>query len=292
MCKFGILIFLVLSASSSLATVFDGVSANIIEEASNLGAEFSISIKHLETDEMVSPNGHKRLPMASVYKFPIAVALLKQVEKGKALLDKKVLITKDDIRGGYKGPIAKNHPEGGVEFDLRKLMEFMVSNSDNSATDLVLKELGGPRKVTKILRAMGLKEISVDRFEESLIKNGNINGELDTSSADELVKLLARFHSGKILSSSNTAMLKKLMSNATTPGHIARGLPKGIEQFHKSGWCSGSKCINDVALVKLPDDKGHLAIAILFSGDIKDTRSVSETIGKIARIAFDEALKR
>ena len=287
-----VLLFSVLMVSKvALAKNFDTARSKIIDEISSMKLDIGVSIVHVESGESISPNGHKRLPMASVYKFPIAVVLLKRVEDGKMSLDKKISVTKSDIRGGYKGPIAKKYPDGGIELSIGTLVKYMVSNSDNSATDLLLKILGGPKEVTKVLQKFGFNSISIDRYEKSLISEGNRKGELDTSSADELRRLLVKFHAGKLLNEKNTDLLRKLMTNAKTPGHIAKGLPSNVMQFHKSGWCSESKCINDVAMVTLPENKGHLAMAILVSGDIKDTEKISRFIGKIARIAFDSISK-
>ncbi len=51
----------------------------------------------LETGESASLNGEQRFPMQSVYKFPIAMAVLAQVDQGKLKLDQKIRVEASDI---------------------------------------------------------------------------------------------------------------------------------------------------------------------------------------------------
>src|SRR6266513_952006 len=50
----------------------------------------------LETGETVSVNPHDHFPMQSVYKLPIGMAVMQQVDAGKIRLDQKVWVTKDN----------------------------------------------------------------------------------------------------------------------------------------------------------------------------------------------------
>lgn len=152
----------------------------------------------------------------------------------------------------------------------------------------MLKRIGGPAEATRTFEKWGCKQISIDRYEKELLENETLLGEqLDTASAENLVQLYARFWSGQLLNSKHTRLLIGWMEYAHTPQHIGNGLPPNTLVFHKSGWCSGNKCINDTALITLPDKRRHLAIAILATGEIRDTERVSKLIGRIARFAFD-----
>lgn len=284
-------LMLIISLEGGAAN-FSEAKILINELISSTKLDVGVSILHLESSNSVFINEHKRISMASVYKFPIALVIFKKIEQGQLKIDQDVLIKKTDIRGGFKGPIAKKYPEGGASLSVLKLIEYMVANSDNSATDLLLKLVGGPKEVTRTLRLWGAKNISIDRYEKSLIVDSNPGKEqLDTSSAKELMKLLVKFHRGHFLSLKNAKLLKSFMTNPKTPGHIARGLPKDTIQLHKSGWCSKTRCINDIGIITLPNSKGSLVISVLVTGDIKDSSSVSKMIGKIARISFEAAIK-
>jgi beta-lactamase class A len=284
--------FEIFIASGAIASDLTGARTTIIKEISGSNLDIGIAALCVESGKKLSVNGSRRLPMASVYKFPIALAILNQVQKREIDLAERIQILASDIRKGALGPIAKKYPQGGVRLSVSTLLKYMVSDSDNSASDLLLKRLGGPKAATQILNDWGFKQISIDRYEKELIEQANTlgSGQLDTASAEELVGLYAKFWSGQLLSTKYTHLLTALMTDARTPQHIGNGLPAETKIFHKSGWCSRNECINDTALITLPENRGHLAIAILMSGDIKDTEQVSRMIGRIARIVFDAIL--
>lgn len=276
--------------NSAFARDLTSVRSAVEKEIAGSGLKIGFAALLVESSQLVSVNGRVRLPMASVYKFPIALAVLHEIEEHRLTLAERIAIRPEDIRGGAAGPIAKNFPNGGGSLSISSLLEYMVSNSDNSACDLLLKRIGGPAEATQTLEKWGYKQISIDRYEKELVENESLQSEqLDTASAENLVQLYARFWSGQLLNPKHTRLLIGWMEHAHTPQHIGKGLPPNTPIFHKSGWCSGNKCINDTAMITLPDKHGHLAIAILATGEIRDTERLSKLIGKLARLAFDAA---
>lgn len=257
-------------------------------------ASFGVSALLLNSKEHFSINGEVRYPMASVYKFAIALAVLKQNEKNSDFFSQKIAIDKSDIRGGYKGPIAIQFPEGGVKLSSSTLLQYMIANSDNTASDLLLKSIGGPASATQILSGWGFNKISIDRYEKDLIvqKNDPGKSDLDTASPNELVNLLAKFFKGDLLNKKNTTILTALMKNTGSAGHIAKGLPSGTPLLSRSGWCAADKCINDIAVITLPNGKDHLALAVLVSGHINETKAISQMIGQIARLTYASAVEK
>jgi beta-lactamase class A len=77
----------------------------------------------LETGESVSLNGNQRFPMQSVYKFPIAMAVLAQVDRGKLKLDQKMRIKASDV---VRGSQILDRKSVGVELTLAELLKYMA----------------------------------------------------------------------------------------------------------------------------------------------------------------------
>ena len=78
----------------------------------------------LETGENASLNGTEKFPMQSVYKLPIAMTVLKQVDDGKLSMDQEVTITKEDfVRAGQRSPIRDANPSG-VKMKLWQVVDF------------------------------------------------------------------------------------------------------------------------------------------------------------------------
>jgi beta-lactamase class A len=102
--------------------------------------------------------------MASVYKFPIAVAVLDAAESGRIGLDSLVRVQASDLRPGAS-PLAARYPGGGVDVRVADLLAGMLVDSDNTASDVLLRLAGGPSEVTACMRILGCEDLRVDRYE-------------------------------------------------------------------------------------------------------------------------------
>lgn len=226
-------------------------------------------------------------PMASVYKFPIAVTLLGKVERNEVRLEDPVVIRKVDLRGG-RSPIAEKFTGDSQTQTLAQLLEAMIVQSDNTASDLVLRVSGGPPAVSEMLRKNGIVGLRVDRSEQEIgaqLQDGEkgaaayASDPRDSSTPEAMIALLREFHAGRLLGSQMSEHLRQLMLRAK-PDRIALHLPAGTEVAHKTGTANGS--FNDVGIVRLPDGR-HLAIAILLRGSrTEGGEDGSEIVGKVA----------
>ncbi|MEG4036062.1 class A beta-lactamase [Microcoleus sp. S36b_A4] len=242
----------------------------------------------LETGESVSLNGNQHFPMQSVYKFPIAMAVLAQVDQGKLKLDQKIRVEASDVLQGSR---ILNEKSQGMEFSLAELLKYMVSESDNTASDVLLRQLGKPIIVTEYLRGLGVKGIVVANTEKELGQDTAVQYR-NYATPDATIVLLRAFHEGKGLSKSSQALLLQLMTETTTgPQRIKGLLPDGTVVAHKTGTSSTvngvTAATNDVGLVTLPNGR-HLAIAV-FVSDSRANDAVREgVIAKVALAAWDE----
>src|SRR5207253_8008690 len=101
----------------------------------------------LESGESVSLNPHDHFPMQSVYKLPIGMAVMKQVDAGKITVDQKVFVTKSDfVRAGQHSPIRDKYPSG-TELTLSELLRYAISESDGTASDVLMRLAGGAEAV-------------------------------------------------------------------------------------------------------------------------------------------------
>ncbi|MBI5083590.1 MAG: serine hydrolase, partial [Acidobacteria bacterium] len=123
----------------------------------------------LETGERHSLRGGERFPMQSVYKLPIAMAVLAKVDAGALTLEQKVRVTKSDfVTPKQHSPIRDMHPHGGFDISVRELLRYAVSESDGSASDVLLRLLGGPGKVQAYLAGLGVEGVRVADTEKAI----------------------------------------------------------------------------------------------------------------------------
>lgn len=242
----------------------------------------------LETGKSVTLNGDQRFPMQSVYKFPIAMAVLAQVDQGKLKLNQKIRVEANDI---VQGSQILDQKSRGVEFTLAELLKYMVSESDNTACDVLLRLIGKPKIVTQYLRGLGINDIVVANTEKELGQDPAAQYR-NYATPDAGVVLLRAFHEGKGLSNSSQRLLRQLMTETTTGSKRIKGLlPKGTVVAHKTGTSATRNGVtaatNDVGLVTLPNGQ-HLAIAVFVSDAKADDVTREAVIAKVSQAIWDE----
>jgi beta-lactamase class A len=130
------------------------VRSEIAAIAASSKGKVGVSIKILETGDTLSYHADARYPMQSVFKFPIAVSVLRAVEKGSLNLDDKILVTKKDLRKTVSALLEK-YPNGNQKVSIREMLTDMVTLSDNNACDILMRVLGGPEKITADIHGVG-----------------------------------------------------------------------------------------------------------------------------------------
>ena len=260
-----------------LKTISDGAQGTV-----------GLTVVHIESGKTISINGQSQLPLYSVFKLPLAIAVLKEVEENHLRLDQKVPGTPAEIVPGTPGNTALW--EKPTTYEIRELIDFSIARSDNTSADKLLELAGGPGKVTERLRALGFQNLDIHTTVAEYVKSRQ---NPNTGSADDLAKLLVQLHQGKILQPAHTKLLIGFMRRATTGLHRLRGeLPEGTVVADKTG--SGEKdeatqaarVTNDVGIITLPN-RGHLAIAVLVSGSKLPDADQEKLIADVARAAYD-----
>ena len=248
-----------------------------------------LSVIHIESGKTVSINGNSQLPLYSVYKLPLAITVLKDVEEKRLRLDQKIHLTPAELVQGTPGNNALWRKP--VDYTLEQLLEFSISRSDNTSSDKLVELVGGPLKVTERMRSLGFQNLDIHISSGEFVKTRQ---NPNTGSADDLANLLVQLHQGKILQAAQVNLLLGFMQRATTGMHRLRGdLPRGTLVADKTG--SGeadavtqvAKVTNDVGIITLPSGRGHIAIAVLVNGSKLPDAAQEKLIADVARAAYD-----
>ncbi len=253
------------------------------------GGTVGLSLIHIESGKTISINGKSQLSLYSVFKLPLAIAVLKDIEENRLRLDQKIHVTPAEIVQGAPGNTALWQKP--VDVTVERLIEVSIALSDNTSTDKLLQLVGGPPKVTERMRSLGFQNIDVRSTVAEYVKTRQ---NPNTGSAEDLAKLLVQLHEGKILQPSQTNLIIGFMERATTGLNRLRGnLPRGTVVADKTG--SGekddatrvAKATNDVGIITLPSDRGHLAMAVLVSQSTLPDAAQEKLIAELARAAYD-----
>jgi beta-lactamase class A len=298
----------------------DRLEREVTRLSKGAGGVVGVCAVHLETGRRVSVNGSDRFPMASTVKVPIAVQILTRVDKGEIKLDQMIELKQSDLHPG-SGTLTDLFNKPGVALSVRNLMELMLLISDNSATDVVLKLAGGGEAVTARMREIGIEGINVNRSTAQLIADwagipnlppeerwspdlfqlvlGEVKPEeraeaakkfdrdpRDTSTPDSMTALLEKIYRRNLLKSESSDLLLDIMRRCRTGEARLRGLlPEGTEIAHKTGTIGGTA--NDVGIITLPDNAGHVAISVFVKSSTKDLAARERGIAEIARAVHD-----
>lgn len=213
----------------------------------------------LETGEFVGINGDSPFPMASTIKVAVAANYLAQVEHGRRTLQ-------DSISGRRAD----------------RLIEAMLIHSDNHATDLLIRDLGGPDTIQAWLTQVGIAGLRIDRNIAQLLRaRRDLYDVRDSSTPRAMVTLLKKLDRGALLNPVHTSYLLNLMGRCMTGKNRIRGLlPAGTYVQNKTGTLSNYA--SDVGFITLPN--GH-RIAVAIFARYGDNRPY--TIARAARVIYD-----
>ncbi|MGE5621035.1 MAG: class A beta-lactamase, subclass A2 [archaeon] len=246
----------------------------------------------LETGESAWLNKDDHFPMQSVYKFPIGMAVLAQVDAGEIGLDEMVTVQKSELVGfAQHSPIRDKHPEGNFKMSIRELLRYAVSESDGSASDVLMRRVGGPEKVMEFLKKLGITGINVVDTEYEIGSNDSVQYR-NWATPVSAIKLIETFYKGVGLKAESRELLMRLMTETETGMNRLKGLlPKGTVVSHKTGSSRTVNGItaatNDIGIINLRNGK-HL-LAAVFVSDSKENLSVRErAIARIARLGWDK----
>lgn len=123
-----------------------------------------VALIDLKDRKSWSHRGQERFPMQSVFKLPLAVAVLQAVEAGKLRLDQEIRVKRNEL-ALYWSPLKKGFKGEEQGYTVTDLLTRSAGASDNSAADVLMKRIGGPKVVTTMLNEGGIAGISVDRYE-------------------------------------------------------------------------------------------------------------------------------
>lgn len=291
-----------------------------------------ISVLHVESGAGAAVNGGQRFPMMSVYKLPIVIHALREAEATRVNLDDRVTLRTEDRRPGLSPMAEAIAARGPLTVTVRDVIVEVVTRSDNTASDWLLRRVGGPSAVASTLRALKLEGVDVSRYELEFAADyyglccvGAItpfslerfadavervpaadrlraakayeSDPRDAATPSGFTALLARLQRGQLLGAASTAwLLDRMREMHARDGRIRAGLPPGAVVALRpgtSGTTGGRRAAhNDTGIVTLPGNRGHLAIAVFLKGSPGNEETRDAAIARIARAAYEWALAR
>lgn len=247
----------------------------------------------IDGKDTVSVNGDKKFPMLSVYKFPIALALADKYRNKNMSFDRPIAILPEDLHIDTWSPMTEKILASSVatpdtlKLLTKELLGYMLKQSDNNASDIILREIGGASAVQNYLERIGTEGVNVQNSEDEM----HIDNSLcysNSSTPIGMASLIDRFD--REFTDSLSVEIKQMMETCDIGSSrlVKPLLLTNAIIGHKTGTgfarSNGRQmAINDVGYVHLPN--GHIcAVAVFIENSGYDIEQTEALIAEISRL--------
>jgi beta-lactamase class A len=264
----------------------DRLKTSIERITRSANATWGIYLKCLETGEEIAINADQQMDTMSVIKIPLMAEVFEQIKAGRFKLTDKYTLVAEDIRPGT-GTLRSMDP--GAVMTVKDLITYMIIVSDNTATDVLYRMVGGPEAVTKRMEAYGLKltkapwpasrwfaDLRAAPSAEEFHRQAKTPFGL--SSPREIGMLLERMEKGTLVDAESSKLMLQIMRGQVYRSRIPRFL-SGWRIPHKTGDFL-PYIGNDVGVLEAP---GRTVILSVFTANhFGSGEALEEAIGRVA----------
>ena len=260
--------------------------ASIERVTRNVDATWGIYIKCLETGEELALDADRQMDTMSVIKIPLMVEVFEQIKAGKFALADKYTLTAEDMLPGTG--ILRSLDAGDV-VTIKDLITLMIIVSDNTATDVLYRMVGGPEPVNRRMEALGLKAtrapapsrewfaaLRAAPSAEQFHREGKHPYGL--SSPRDIGMLLEKMERGTLVDKPSSELMLRMMRGQRYRTRIPRYVV-GYAIPHKTGDFT-PYIANDVGVLEAPGRT--IVLSIFTANHFGSTDRIEDAIGRVA----------
>lgn len=271
---------------SAPALALDPPAQRVASLEKKIGGRVGVYLRDITGRVLVAHRADERFPMCSTFKFLLAAAALRRVDQGQMSLDQVLNFGEADLLS--YAPVAKaNVAKGGLP--LGELCAAIVTVSDNTAANVILRTIGGPQAVTAFARSIGDQDTRLDRNEPEL--NSAIPGDpRDTTTPQAIGEDMPRLLSGNALGAASQQMLENWMvASKTGLKRVRAGLPNSWVVGDKTG--SGANGSANVVAIIRPENRATLFASVYLTGSSAPAEELDAVHMEVGRIIADIVLR-
>jgi len=239
--------------------------------------QVAVAIKHFDSDTTFLYQAQRPMPTASLVKFPLMIATYQAVQEGRLKLDRMITLRDEDKVPG-SGILSPNF-SAGTTLSLRDALGLMIAHSDNTATNLVIDQVG-LEATTALMKKLGCPDTQlhskVFRRDTSIAPERSRRFGLGSTSAADMLKLLGLLHQRQLVSPKASAQMYQTLLTCEDTTRLKRLLPTGTLVAHKTGSVSAVRTA--AGLIESP--AGTIAVCVLTSEN-EDRRWSSENAANL-----------
>lgn len=242
------------------------------------GGRLGVAALDTGSGKALSFRADERFPMCSTFKLIAVSAVLARADHGEERLDRDIAYGPGDLVD--PAPVARAHLREG-SLTMEALCAAAIEYSDNTAANLLLRELGGPQGATHFARSLGDDRTRIDRIEP--MANTCIPGDpRDTTTPSAMLSDLQSLTLRNALSKASRSRLTAWLANWKTPfPRIPAGLPVGWRSGNKMGTGSYGT-VNDVAIL-WPPRRAPILVAAYYTGSNAPSTARDAVLAEVGR---------
>ncbi|MEV0279571.1 class A beta-lactamase [Streptomyces sp. NPDC050610] len=270
------------SAHAAAPRTEDGVSRALSELEREHSARLGVFARNTVTGKSVRYRADELFPFCSAFKAMAAAAILRDLDRDGEFLAKRVRYTEQDVANSGYSPVTSTPEHLANGMTVAELCAAALDYSDNTAANLMLRELGGPAAVTRFCRSVGDRTTRLDRWEPEL--NSSEPGRVtDTTSPKAIGRTYAKLVLGTVLAPRDRQRLTTwLLANTTSENRFRAGLPKGWTLADKTG-TGDYGTTNDVGIAWTPN-RTPIVLSVLSTKKRADGPSDDPLLAKTAAL--------
>jgi beta-lactamase class A len=148
------LVTILLLASSLFAATDSALQSKVEGMATQHHGKVALYATNLKTGDSIAINADEPVPTASVIKLTVLSEAMREIKAGKHKLSEKIVVQKDDL---VQGSGILQFFDTPLTITFKDVLTFMVIESDNSATNLAIDQVG-IKAVNDWIASMGLTD--------------------------------------------------------------------------------------------------------------------------------------
>ncbi|MBQ8168504.1 serine hydrolase [bacterium] len=210
----------------------------------------AIYVWQYETEKFADINASEIYSAASIIKIPVLIELFRSIEKGQLSLEDKMTLT-DYYRAEGSGGL--QYKAENSEWSIDNLARIMITDSDNSATNMVMAKIGSMTDVNSAIRQWGLKNTYIQTWLPDMTGNNH-------TTARDMATMLYNVDNTDFLSLQSKEKIFDYMGHVHNSRLIKAGLGPGALFMHKTG--DIGKMLGDAGIVFAPNGKKYIVVIL------------------------------
>ncbi|CNC32013.1 beta-lactamase [Yersinia frederiksenii] len=258
----------------------DLLGNQLAELERNSNGRLGVTMINTANGRKIQYRGTQRFPFCSTFKFMLAAAVLGKSQTQPGLLDKHIKYHESDLLS--YAPITRKNLAHGMT--VSQLCAATMQYSDNTAANLLIKELGGVASVNAFARSIGDQAFRLDRLEPDL-NTALPNDPRDTTTPAAMADSMNKLVLGDALPAAQREQLALwLKGNTTGANTIQAGAPADWIVGDKTG--SGDYgTTNDIAVL-WPTQGAPIVLVIYFTQREKDAKPRRDVLAAATKIVL------